>query len=138
MGERAPRSSAPGGYGRITRKGYREVWDKDQHRWRKEHIVVWERAHGPIPPGFDIHHGPGGKLDNSLGNLSLLPHRAHRWLQTAGRKRTLAQQFKRCKACGRTLPLWAYYRNGPTYMARCKPCHCLYASKHRGRRGKAS
>jgi len=36
-------SSAPGGYGHITAKGYRRVWDTEQKRFRMEHILVCQK-----------------------------------------------------------------------------------------------
>lgn len=40
----------------ITPKGYRRIYDAPSKRLRMEHDVVWERAYGPIPAGFVVHH----------------------------------------------------------------------------------
>jgi hypothetical protein len=37
---------------------------------RRVHVLVMEAFAGPRPDGMDVLHGPGGKLDNRLENLS--------------------------------------------------------------------
>lgn len=45
-----------------------------------EHRVIWERAHGPIPPGYQVHHRNGHRADNRLENLELIEIAEHaRW-----------------------------------------------------------
>lgn len=41
------------------------------------HRVVWTAHHGPIPPGFHVHHKNGDAGDNRIGNLTLVQHGAH-------------------------------------------------------------
>lgn len=48
-------------------QGYRSVSIDGQTRL--VHRVVWEAAHGPIPPGMTINHLNGNRLDNRLVNL---------------------------------------------------------------------
>jgi hypothetical protein len=50
---------------------------------RREHRVVWEEAHGPIPPGYHVHHVNGDKRDNRLENLALVTPQEHRHLHGA-------------------------------------------------------
>ena len=37
-----------------------------------EHRIVYEKHHGPIPSGYDVHHRDGDKLNNDISNLELL------------------------------------------------------------------
>lgn len=44
----------------------------------REHLLVWEEAHGkPLPDGWVIHHLNGIKTDNRPSNLLALPHKKH-------------------------------------------------------------
>lgn len=42
-----------------------------------EHKLVWERANGPVPPGYVVHHKNHVKRDNRLENLQLMTHEEH-------------------------------------------------------------
>src|SRR5579863_330996 len=41
------------------------------------HRDIWQDAHGPIPPGYQIHHIDGNSLNNQLSNLECLTAREH-------------------------------------------------------------
>jgi len=64
------------------------------------HRMVWERAHGLIPSGYDIHHRNGVRTDNRLENLELVERRAHRSQHSRGRvpsaeaRRNLSQAMR--------------------------------------------
>lgn len=45
-----------------------------------EHVLVWERAHGPKPQGCDIHHIDGNGKNNALENLVCLTKSEHKTL----------------------------------------------------------
>ena len=71
MGKRGPKNKTCG-YGQITPKGYRRIWDTNERRFKMEHRVVWELHNGAIPSGHQIHHRDGNKLNNDIGNLELV------------------------------------------------------------------
>lgn len=50
------------------------------------HEEVWKAAHGPIPPGHDIHHANFDHDDNRLVNLVCLPSGRHQALHVEHRR----------------------------------------------------
>lgn len=60
------RAQTVGAYGYLTvnlsRDGKVKIW--------RVHLLVAEAFLGPRPPGLDIRHGPAGRRDNSVTNLS--------------------------------------------------------------------
>ena len=42
------------------------------------HRAIWEKANGPIPKGWNIHHTDGNPLNNDLANLECLTVTQHR------------------------------------------------------------
>jgi hypothetical protein len=62
------------GYPRVRCPGHRR---SDANGFVKEHVLVYENAHGPVAKGFDIHHRNGIKSDNRLENLECLPKGHH-------------------------------------------------------------
>ena len=52
--------------------GYRRVsmYRDAKHTLRSVHILVAAAFLGPRPEGMEVRHGPNGKLDNTLANLS--------------------------------------------------------------------
>lgn len=54
-----------------------------------EHVLVWERAHGPKPQGCDIHHIDGNGKNNALENLECLTKSEHRRLHAMLRREGL-------------------------------------------------
>lgn len=57
------------GYIRIT---------AGEHRHELEHRMLWEREHGPIPQGFDVHHVNEIRNDNRDENFELRRSLYHR------------------------------------------------------------
>lgn len=58
---------------RLDDKGYLVAGKK----CIKQHRIVWESQHGPIPKGWCVHHKNGIKHDNRIENLECMPHGAH-------------------------------------------------------------
>jgi hypothetical protein len=68
----------------------------DNRGYVREHIYVWEKANGPLPKGWHIHHKNGKKTDNRLKNLEALTREAHALLIPRLQKRIaeLTQQLE--------------------------------------------
>jgi hypothetical protein len=49
----------------------------EPNRWRERALLVWERAHGPIPKGFVIHHLDRDPLNDAITNLQLQTRAEH-------------------------------------------------------------
>lgn len=75
-----------------------------------EHRLVWEAAHGPIPPGYHVHHVDHDKFNNDLGNLECVSTKDH------GDRHTWRPVTKPCDVCGKT------YRPHKTKRARSRTC----------------
>jgi len=41
-------------------------------RWKHTHLVEWEKHHGPVPAGFQVHMKDGNKKNISIENLELI------------------------------------------------------------------
>jgi hypothetical protein len=69
----------PIGTERISKDGYLERKINNdlplQARWRAVHLLVWEAANGPVPPGFAVCFKNGDKTDIRLDNLELVSRR---------------------------------------------------------------
>ena len=60
-------------------EGYRFwAWNRDGKRVLVgEHVLVWERHFGPVPPGYVVHHVDLNKDNNSIDNLRCMPIAQH-------------------------------------------------------------
>ncbi len=47
------------------------------------HRYIYEKYHGPIPEGYDVHHKDGNPYNNSCDNLELLQRHDHRCFHSA-------------------------------------------------------
>ena len=66
----------PVGSLRIDADGYLQRKVNDDlpmhRRWRAEHLVIWEAAHGPLPAGHAVVFKDGNKQHVALDNLELV------------------------------------------------------------------
>ena len=53
-------------------------------KWRLKHHVIWEQAHGMIPPGCVILFRDGNKQNFSLDNLALVTKSEHTYIIKTG------------------------------------------------------
>jgi hypothetical protein len=72
-----PENWMPVGSERINADGYVDVKISDtdpkpQKRWRGKHILIWEAAHGPVPPGHVVIFGDGNNRNFDPNNLLLI------------------------------------------------------------------
>ena len=60
---------------RVNADGYidmRVSFEPGAKGWRALHRILWEEAHGPVPPGHIVSFKDGDRLNVELGNLKLL------------------------------------------------------------------
>lgn len=116
-------------------RNYRFVWDGG--RSTHEHRVIWKKAFGRIPKGYDIHHKNGDTMDNRITNLVMLSHLVHTRLHHPSFIRLPdGRWFKRCSACRKVKLLIDFYRiNGQTsrdhHLSWCKACFSVYHKRKR-------
>ena len=134
MGRRGVKSSAPGGYGTISAKGYRRVRCPREKRLRMEHVLVWEDSHGSIPSGMQIHHKDGDKLNNAIENLEMLDALTHKRLHGGCEIRD-GEWWKPCRKCGEMkMVASGYYRQKVGISPWCKSCCIANAVKNKKKR----
>ena len=81
-GERRGRAALvykPIGSERVSKDGYLERKVSEdlpfQRRWRFVHVLVWEAAHGPVPPAHAGAFRNGNRRDVRLENLEIISRR---------------------------------------------------------------
>ncbi|TES91962.1 MAG: HNH endonuclease [Candidatus Cloacimonadota bacterium] len=126
-------SSAPGGYGQISPKGYRRIWDKEQKRYRMEHVLVWEKHFGKIPKGKWSHHKDRNKLNNDISNLEILDITTHKRIHS-GCKIIKRKWWKPCCKCGQFQPIDNYYKRISGISPWCKKCCVKNAVENKRKR----
>lgn len=86
-------NNRPIGAEQIRKNGYIWVKVEQPRKWRKKHLVVWEQAHGPLPPGHVILFRDGNRLNCSLDNLALVTKSEHTYIIKTGIKWHDAETF---------------------------------------------
>ena len=73
-------------------------------KWRRKHLVIWEAAHGPLPPKYALMFLDGDFQNCRLENLVMVPKNRNRWRlnEVSGpQMRPLAAEMNRLEAtCG--------------------------------------
>jgi hypothetical protein len=124
-------SKAPGGYGSISKAGYRTIYLHDEKKLALEHRLVWEKVNGPIPEGMVLHHIDENPLNNTIENLQLVTRSEHRLIH-AGYLEIDGVMTRPCIRCKERKPLTEFGKKGPTYHSSwCKGCMREYAQKRR-------
>ena len=131
--ERGKISSAPQGYGYITRKGYHRVWDTKQKRYRFEHNIIWEKCYGEIPKGMQVHHIDGNKQNNDISNLKLVDSLTHKRMHSGCVEKN-GVLYKPCRKCGVFKPITEYYKRKDGISPWCKECCIKNAVENKKRR----
>ena len=73
--------------GTVWKKSDGYLWRKvgeGCRDWRQEHILVWEAAHGPVPPGMLVIFLDGNRENVALDNLALISKRTNQYLNKKG------------------------------------------------------
>ena len=121
MGRCGPKSSAPGGYGSVTKAGYRRMWIAKEKKMRLEHVLVWEKHRGRVPSGMSVHHKNRKRLDNRIANLELVSFLYHKRIHSGCMLRS-GRWFKPCCKCDKMQPIENYYKRVVGISPWCKKC----------------
>jgi hypothetical protein len=117
--------------GYVTKAGYRRIRVPGTRRLRMEHVVVWEAHHGPVPPGLELHHVNGDKLDNRVENLRPVTRLEHKRIH-GGCVWDGVVWWKPCRGCGVLQPVEHYYpKPDGSIMSICRRCAIRRAVRHK-------
>jgi hypothetical protein len=62
----------PVGTERANSDGYAEVKIAEPRTWRGKHLLIWEKANGPVPKGHAVIFADGDKTNLKIKNLLLV------------------------------------------------------------------
>lgn len=68
-----PWNTLPVGAERVSSAGFVQVKIAQPNRWMPKHLLIWEKAHGPLPSGHKIEFIDGDRQNVCLENLKLAP-----------------------------------------------------------------
>ena len=114
------------------------------------HRAVWEKAYGPVPDGFHIHHKDGDSFNDALDNLECVPAWKHMseharspesWSNSEGNRQHLERVREKSvdwhrSDAGRE---WHRRHGELAYGSRlfgacqCEQCGSAYETRHRGK-----
>jgi len=98
-----------------------------------EHVVVWERVHGVVPTGFDVHHRDADKLNNRLDNLELLSKLDHK-REHSGCEMRHGEWWKPCTNCGAWNLAASHYKRIDGISPWCRRCCITNAIENKRKR----
>jgi hypothetical protein len=67
-----PANYMPVGSERVNSYGYVDIKIADPGKWRAKHLILWEKANGPVPKGHKVIFGDGDQRNIDLNNLILV------------------------------------------------------------------
>ncbi len=102
---------------KLTRRGGKRLYES-------EHVRVWEDFHKmAVPPGFQIHHIDGNRVNNVPENLIALDPQTHQRIHQGWIRGDNGEWLKPCSKCGEKKPLDAFGRKGNSqYQWACREC----------------
>jgi hypothetical protein len=118
-------------YRQWREPGSRKIHQQIEGRW------VWERTHGPISDGYEIHHRDGDHENNDLANLECVTagwHDDYHQRQREDHTHIDGVEHRRCQRCREYRPLIEFKRRkAGTYQGYCVECSRSYLREWRAR-----